>query len=190
MNPSSWLILRSHHHHVCPFTTRQTLVQRPDGSMHFQFQYTEEDSAKNLWAYITTILGVLCCRTNIHLADGRGMLLKYILSYVTKMHEAATVEGLYCNDVTGYQAANSFLRSVNPLAPEMIFQLSNIKVAWTDKLTKQFQAPHSSQEQSNVVYQLYLRWERKDEDQSLLQWLCSYSVWSGKTFGYKRKTRR
>lgn len=47
---------------------------------------------------------------------------------MTKMHEAATGEGLYCNDVPGYQAATSFLRSIRPLAPEITFQLSNIKV--------------------------------------------------------------
>ena len=82
---------------------------------------------------MTTLFGALQCRTDIQLADGRGMLLKYVSSYVTKMHEAATVEGLYCIDVTGNQAANSFLRSVCPLASEMAFQLSNIKVAWTDK---------------------------------------------------------
>ena len=42
-------------------------------------------------------------------------------------------EGLYCTDVTGYQAAHSFLRTVTPLEPEMVFELSNIKVCWTDK---------------------------------------------------------
>ena len=72
------------------------------------------------------------------------------------MHEAATGEGLYCNDVPGYQAANSFLRSIRPLAPEITFQLSNIKVVWTDKLTKQFRPPHPRQEQTNVAYQLHL----------------------------------
>lgn len=50
------------------------------------------------------------------------------------MHESATSEGLYCNDVTGYQAANS-LRTVTPLKPEMIFELTSTKVCWTDKMT-------------------------------------------------------
>ena len=138
--------------------TQDSFVQRPDGSM----------ASRNLCAYITTLLGVLRCRTDVQLADGKGMLLKYVSSYVTKMHKAATVEGLYCNDVTGYQAANSFLRTVRPLAPEMIFQLANVKVAWTDKLTKQFRPPHPGQEESNVMYQLYLRRERNHEEKSLL----------------------
>ena len=103
-----------------------SFVEHPDGCPHLEFYYTAEDASRNLWAYVTTLLGDLRCRTDVQLADGRGMLLNYVSSYVTKMHEAATVEGLY---MTGYQAANSFLRSVRPLAPEMAFQLANIKVA-------------------------------------------------------------
>lgn len=72
------------------------------------------------------------------MADSKAMLLKYVSSYVRKMHKSAISKGLYCFDVSGYQAANSFLRTVCPLAPEMIFQFSSVKVAWTDKLTKQF----------------------------------------------------
>ena len=78
-----------------------SFVERPDGPPHLEFHYTAEDASRNLWAYITTLLGALRCRTDVQLADGRGMLLKYVSSYVTKMHEAATVEGLYCTDVTG-----------------------------------------------------------------------------------------
>ncbi|KAL9976907.1 hypothetical protein ACROYT_G014249 [Oculina patagonica] len=73
------------------------------------------------------------------------MLLKYVSSYVTKMHEAATSEGLYSSDITGYQAAHSFLRTVVPLEPEMVMQLSNIKVCWTDKLMRQLVAPFPRQ---------------------------------------------
>ena len=104
------------------------------------------------------------------------MLLKYVSSYVTKMHEAATVEGLYCTDVTGFQAANSFLRSVRPLAPEMAFQLSNMKVAWTDKQTKQFRAPHPGQEEANKDYLQYLRRDVSEGQQSLLEWLRCHST--------------
>ena len=72
--------------------------QREDGSSTLRFHYTEDDSARNLRACITTLLGALRCRTDVQVADGRGMLLKYVSSYVTKMHESATSEGLYCTD--------------------------------------------------------------------------------------------
>ena len=104
------------------------------------------------------------------------MLRKYVSSYVTKMHESATSEGLYCMDVTGFQAAYSFLRTVHPLAPEMAFQLSNFKIAWTDEMTRQFTPPHPGQEDGNVAYQLYLRREPAEEILSLLQWLRSHTV--------------
>ena len=58
----------------------------------------------------------------------------------------------------------------------MAFQLSNIKVAWTDKLTKQFRAPHPGQEEGNPAYQLYHRRDPSEEQQSLLEWLRSHST--------------
>ena len=112
-----------------------------NGNSTLEFHYTEDDAQRNIRAYITTLLGSLKCRTDVQLADGKAMLLKYVSSYVTKMHESATSEGLYCKDVTGYQAAHSFLRTVTPLEPEMVFQLSNIKVCWTDKMTILFRPP-------------------------------------------------
>ena len=153
-----------------------SFVDTADGRTHPQFHYTPEDASRNLRAYVGTLLGALRCRTDVQLADGKGMLLKYVSSYVTKMHEAATVEGLYCTDVAGFQVANSFLRTVRPLAPEMAFQLSNIKVAWTDKQTKQFRAPHLGQENGNQVYQQYLKRHRSEDDQSLLEWLRCHST--------------
>ena len=92
------------------------------------------------------------------------------------MQESATSEGLSCMDVTGFQEANSFLRTVHPLAPEMAFQLSNFKIAWTDEMTRQFTPPHPGQEDGNVAYQLYLRREPAEEILSLLQWLRCHTV--------------
>ena len=162
--------------HVHSMSIPDSFLEHPDGRPHLGFHYTPEDASRNLRAYVTTLLGALHCRTAVQLADGRGMLLKYVSSYVTKMHEAATVDDLYCCDVSGYQAANSFLRSVLPLAPEMAFQLSNIKVAWSNKLTKQFRAPHPGQVDANVAYQLYLKRDISEERLSLLQWLRRYST--------------
>ena len=92
------------------------------------------------------------------------------------MHNCAVSEGLYCTNVTGYKAANSFLRMVRPLVPEMIFQLSSIKPAWTDRLKKHFMPPHLGQEDTNVAYQLYLRRDRQEEDQSLLECLRKHTL--------------
>ena len=63
----------------------------------------------------------------------------------------------------------------------MIFQLSSIKAAWTDKLTKQFTPPHPGQDSSNAAYQLYLQRDRQEEDLSLLQWLRSHTIVANKS---------
>ena len=105
-----------------------SFITERNGRRTLQFQHTEDDAERHIRAYITTLLGSLLCRTDVQLADGKALLLKYVSSYVTKMHESATSEGLYCTDVTGYQAPHSFLRTVTPLEQEMVFQLSNIKV--------------------------------------------------------------
>ena len=153
-----------------------SFVEDQNGVSHLQFQYGEEEAQRNIRAYVTTILGALKCRTDVQLANGKGMLLKYVSLYVTKMHEAATSEGLYCTDLTGFQAAHSFLRTVRPLEPEMVFQLSNIYICWTDKLTKQFKPPFPDQTDGNTVYQLYLRRPPTEEDLPLLQWLRNHSI--------------
>ena len=141
-----------------------------------EFHYTEEEERRNLRVYITTLLGSLKCRTDIQVADGKAILLKYVTSYVTKMHEACSSEGLYSEDVTAYQAANSFLRTVRPLALEMIFQLSSIKPAWTNKMAKQFRLPYPEQEMENEVYRHYLTIEPPKENMSLLKWLSKHTI--------------
>lgn len=137
--------------HLAVFDGPDSFEERQDGSTTLRFHYSQEDSARNLRACIT-LLGALHCCTDVQVADRWGMLLRYVSSYVTKVHESATSKGHYCMDATGYQAASSFLRTVRPLAPEMAFQLSNFTVAWTDKMTSQFTSPYPGQEQDNVQY--------------------------------------
>ena len=103
------------------FSGPDSFENKPDGTSTLRFHYREGESKRNLRAYVLTLLGALHCCTDVQVADGRGMLLKYVSSYVTKMHESATSEGLHCTDVSRFQAASSFLRTVSPLAPEMAF---------------------------------------------------------------------
>ena len=58
----------------------------------------------------------------------------------------------------------------------MALQLSNIKVAWTDKQIKQFRVPHSGQEKRNKEYLQYLKRDGSEEQQSLLEWLRCHST--------------
>ena len=55
-----------------------------NGNSTLEFHYTEDDAQRNIRAYITILLGSLKCRTDVQLADGKAMLLKYVSSYVTR----------------------------------------------------------------------------------------------------------
>ena len=134
-----------------------SFITLPSGQNSIKFHHTADDADRHIRAHLTTILGSLRCHSDIQLADGKALLLKYVNSYITKMHESATSEGLYCNDLTGYQATNSFPRTVTPLEPEMIFELASTKVCWTDKMTLLFRPPFPAQTDSHKVYQLYLQ---------------------------------
>lgn len=139
------------------------------------FHYNEEDAQRNIRAYVTSLLGALRCRTDVQSTDGKGMVLKYVSSYVLKWHNGASNEGLHCNDVSGFQAACTFLRSMHPLEPEMALQLTNMKIAWTCSRTKRVTPPTPDSASTHSSYQKYLK-RRQDENQlSFLEWLRAYN---------------
>ena len=51
-----------------------------------------------------------------------------------------------------------------------------MKVAWSDKQTKQFRVPHPGQEERNKDYMQYLKRDGSEEQQSLLEWLRGHST--------------
>lgn len=161
-----------------------SFITLPSGKNSIAFHHTADDADRHIHTHLTTILGSLRCHSDIQLADGKALLLKYVNSYVTKMHESATSEGLYCNDVMGYQATNSFPWTVTPLEPEMIFELVSAKVCWTDKMTLLFRPPFPGQTDSHKVYQLYLQRPRAENDQPLLSWLRTHNTTSNKPKAY------
>ena len=122
-----------------------SFITLPSGQNSIEFHHTADDADRHIRAHLTTILGSLRCHSDIQLVDGKALLLKYV----------------NCNDVTGYQAANSFPLTVTPLEPEMIFELASTKVCWTDKMTLLFRPPFPAQTDSHKVYQLYLQQEWK-----------------------------
>ena len=170
-----------------------SFITLPSGKNTIELHHTADDADRHICAHLTTILGCLRCRSDVQLADGKALLLKYVSSYITKMHESEPSEGLYCNDMTGYQAANSFLRTVTPLVPEMIFELTSTKVCWTDKMTLLFRpplpgqtdSPFPGQTDSNKAYQFYLQRPRSEDDQSLLFLLRTHNTSTTKPKAYE-----
>ena len=103
------------------------------------------------------------------------MILKYVSSYVSKWEEHTTNESLYVSDITGFEAANSFLSCMKPLEPEMVLQLSNIKIAWSNSRTKSFVAPTPEKTKTNTTYQKYLKRPDEEAETTFLQWLREYN---------------
>ena len=100
---------KSHRSSLSLHAGPNAFVQSLEGTPRLQLHYTEEEACRSIRAYVTTLLGSLRCRTDVQVAGRKGMLLRYVTSHVTKMHDASTSKGLYSSDVSGYQAANSFL---------------------------------------------------------------------------------
>ncbi|KAJ7359040.1 hypothetical protein OS493_019947 [Desmophyllum pertusum] len=150
---------------VLPVQNLPSHFQETNTGTRLNLQYTEEDRTRKIRAYITTLLGALSCRTDVQCTDGRGMVLRYVSSYVSKCHDGATSEALYSKNLGGYQAAASFLRTMQPLEPEMYLQLTSTKMAWTPSRTKRMTAVGPGGEE-NVAYQKYLRRHESDRDLS------------------------
>ena len=127
----------------------------------------------NLQAYIPAITGSFLCSMDVQSSDGKGMLLKYVTSYVSKCHDAVKTQQLYSRDLGAYQVATSFLKNMHPLEPEMILQLTSMKIAWSNSRTKAVTAPIPDQP-SPKSHHKYLNRPPQDEALPFLHWLRLY----------------
>ena len=140
---------------------------------YLAFHHSRSDKGCNLRAFVPALTGSLHCSMNVQSSDGKAMLLKYITSYVAKCHDAVKTQQLYSVDLGAYQAATSFLKNMHPLEPEMVLQLTSMKIAWTNSRTKPFTAPTPGQTQ-HKVHLKYLGRPAEDEHLTFLQWLREY----------------
>lgn len=114
-----------------PQNSEKTKVTNVQDRETISFFHPPEAFAMNLRAYISTLLPSLKCRMDVQSSDGKGMLLKYAASYVSKWHDAYDNDAMFSVHVGPYQAAYSHLRALRPLEPEMWMSLSNQRIAWT-----------------------------------------------------------
>ena len=115
------------------------------------------------------------------------MLLKFVTSYVAKCHDAVKTQQLYSVDLGAYQAATSFLKNMHPLEPEMVLQLTSMKIASSNSHTKPFTAPTPNQTQ-HKVHQKYLARPDDDEELTFLEWLHYYDHETNPAKRYKDGT--
>lgn len=122
-------------------------VQSLEGTSRLQLHYTEEEAHRSIRAYVTTLLGSPRCRMDVQVAGGEGMLLRYVTSHVTKMHDASTSEGLYSSDKKWIPSCQ-----LVPLNCVTTGTRNGLPAAWMNKMTKQFRPPYPGQEAGNAVY--------------------------------------
>ena len=75
--------------------TAATHVNKVQNEHMLSVIHTADAFAKNLWAYIHTLLPTLKCSMNLQTTDGRSTVLRYVSSYVSKWHDAVDVDRLY-----------------------------------------------------------------------------------------------
>ena len=129
--------------------------------------------AKFLRAYVSTILPSLKCRMDIQTSDGKGMLLRYAASCVSKWHDAFNSDAMFSIRTGPYQAAYRHLRGLRPREPEMWMSLSTKKIAWSQSRTKQF-SPISHSKSNITLHERYCKRPINEESISYLQWLRMY----------------
>ena len=156
-----------------PLRQAPTIVLKENGESFIAFHHTQTDKGCNLRAYIPAVTGSLQCSMDVQSSDGKGMLLKYVTSYVSKCHDVVKTQQLYSRDLGAYQAATSFLKNMHPLEPEMILQLTSMKIAWSNSRTKAVTAPIPKQA-SPKSHEKYLHRSPEDEALSFLHWLRLY----------------
>ena len=148
-------------------------VLTENNQTYLAFHHSRSDKGCNLRAFVPALTGSLQCSMDVQSSDGKAMLLKYVTSYVAKCHDAVKTQQLYSVDLGAYQAATSFLKNMHPLEPEMVLQLTSMKIAWTNSRTKPFTAPTPGQTQ-HKVHLKYLGCPANHEHLTFLQWLREY----------------
>ena len=144
-----------------PLRQAPNRVLTENNETYLAFHHTRTDKGCNLRAFVPAVTSSLQCSMDVQSSYGKAMLLKYVTSYVAKCHDAVKTQQLYSVDLGAYQAATSFLKNMHPLGPEMVLQLTSMKIARGNSRTKPFTTPTPAQTQ-HKVHQKYLAHSEDD----------------------------
>ena len=128
---------------------------------------------QNLRAYIASVLPALKCHMDVQTTDGKGMVLRYCASYVSKWHDAFDSDALFSVRTGPYQCAYKHLRGLRPLEPEMWMSLGMKKMAWSQSRTKKVSAPFPGSTFPKT-HELYCKRPNTEDHLTYLQWLRLY----------------
>lgn len=82
------------------------------------FLYTSDDENNNRRAYVDTVITSLKCHMDMQCSDGRGMLMKYVTSYVTKMGDHDIIYDSIMKNVSGYHIGSKYMHTLTVIMEE------------------------------------------------------------------------
>jgi hypothetical protein len=150
---------------------QDTFFENKNGKQILHLKHPSEAFALNLRAYISTVLPTLHCSMDFQTTDGRGMLLKYVTSYVTKNKDGIDKDSLYSYHVSGGQAAIRYVMDMKPAEPEMWLSLSSTKISWSCSRTKRYIVPSAENACKDKTAEKYRNRPETMSDFSFLSWL-------------------
>ena len=132
-------------------------------------QRNEFDDQNNIHPDVDTVVMSLRSHIDVQSTDGYSMLLQYVSSYVTKMHDDFICDDLYNVDIDARNAAYRYVMGTPPTEPEMWLSLSNMKFVHHSGKTKRFTVPRFVDVLSNRWMQQYKKRSPYKHHLSMLQ---------------------
>ena len=132
-------------------------------------QRNEFDDQNNIHPYVDTVVMSLRSHMDVQCTDGYSMLLQYVSSYVTKMHDDFICDDLYNVDIDARNAAYCYVMGTPPTEPEMWLSLSDMKFVHHSGKTKRFTVPRFVDVLSNRWTQQYMKRSPDKHHLSMLQ---------------------
>ena len=148
--------------------------------------HTQSDHSNGIRPYIPNVLYALSSHMDVQCTDGYGMLLAYVSSYATKMHDCHAGEALYCSSIDARNAAFRYVTSLHPSEPEMWFLLSRLPSAHLSGRHKKFSVPQFNDATENPNIVQYLNRTSSASHLSLLDFQRQYVTSASPPHPYTR----
>ena len=146
-----------------------TFVETHDGKETLHMSHGANAFAAKLRGYIDTILPSLACSMDVQ-TDGRGMILRYVASYVSKWSETFHRDSMFAHDVNPYSAAFRYLVNLRLCEPEVWSLLSSHKLAYAHGITVDFVVPIFDNAGENTLLNLYYNRAEMHHQMNFTEW--------------------
>ena len=160
---------------VTTYTATSTYDLLCPTSTYYPF-HPADAFAANLHAYVDTVLPSLCCSMDVQTSDGHAMILRYVISYVSKWNKTFHNDSLFVTDVNASHAAFRYLINLHICEPEMWSLLLNTKLLYCYGTTAKFVVPHPNSVVGHTVVQQNYRRPSIDHHLSLFLWCRNYHM--------------